>query len=120
MRIAGALDSIICRFKLAVGNEGVEGQIDLYIPRVAVSHSLPKLLIGEVGGVSPCVERLAAEVYGVRTAADCGDKGVISARRGKYLGCHYLDDFEASSFARRSHSRLDISASVLALAASSR
>ena len=49
-----------------VGEEGVQGEVDLAPPQVAVGHHLFHLLPGEIFRVAPGVEIPVAQIDGVR------------------------------------------------------
>ena len=46
--------------KLPIPYQGIQGQVDLYTPNVAVGHSFGKLLEGEISGIAAGIKALYA------------------------------------------------------------
>ena len=68
------------RGELAVGDEGVERQIDLHAPQMAIRDRRAEFLVREVPRAAARVERAKAHIHGVRTALHGGNKRLLPAR----------------------------------------
>ena len=73
--------------QFSVGQEGVQGQVDLGPPLMAVGNGLAQLLLGEVLGVAPGVEGAVAQIDGIRPGLDrCGQRLGGTGRCEKFHG----------------------------------
>ena len=112
---AGPAQILLRSGQLPVPQQGVEGQVDLYPPEVAVGHRLGQLLRGEVFRPPAGVELAAAQIHGVGPVLDGGHHGLPVAGRGEQLH-HFL----ASCCCSLKISRLHSLSSAVARLASSR
>ena len=62
--------------QLPVRHQGVQGQIHLHPPQMAVGHGLPELLVREIPGAAPGVEPAEAHVHGVCPVLHGGHHGL--------------------------------------------
>ena len=74
--------------QLPVGEEGVEGQVDLHPMPVAVVHGLGKGVIGKIPGAAAGVEAAQAHVHGIGPVLHGGQQGLRRPGRGEKL--HYF------------------------------
>ena len=75
--------------KLPVGEQGVQGQIDLHPSEMAVPHRLRKLLLHEVFGAAPGVVGPEAHIHGIGAALHGGHQRIPPSGGREQLR-HYL------------------------------
>ena len=65
-----------------IQHQGIEGQVDLHPPYVAIAHPLVQLLQSEVFGVHTGIKAPAAQIYGIRSVLYRRHQRIAGACRG--------------------------------------
>ena len=84
--VRGFLQSLGGGRQLPVRHQGVQGQIDLHAPQVAIGHGGTEFLIGEVPGAAPGVEPAEAHIHRVGPILHGGYHGLPASGGAQQLG----------------------------------
>ena len=84
--VRGFLQSLGGGGQLPVRHQGVQGQIDLHAPQVAIGHGGTEFLIGEVPGAAPGVEPAEAHIHRVGPILHGGYHGLPASGGAQQFG----------------------------------
>ena len=73
--------------KLFLSCQGIDRQIDLSAKKMGLFEAYDQFFLCEISGVGPGPKFLSRQIDGVRSGADCSQKGFSAARGGQQFHC---------------------------------